>query len=340
MGRVWQWSRTLTPGDEARKQHSRNACCKFAAHPQLIAALSEDAERDTSYRRVGAMLVSADLAELDRVEVDVRALATHAAEAGAVTRLPAAEARGLFPPLRQDLQAIHIAGGARVDGRKLAAALRGAAVRHGMKVWHDRAALLVAGGRARGVTCGGTTVGADAVVLTAGAWAAGLAGEIGLRLPIEPQRGQIIHLRMADVDTSAWPVISPLADHYMLAFDDSRVVVGATRETGSGFDYRVTAVGVASVLNNALSIAPGLGVGTMLETRVGFRPMIAGDRPILGAAPDVAGLFVGNGLGPAGLTLGPVAGRLLAQAVLGQATDLDLRPYSWTVNALDVQPLA
>jgi len=182
-------------------------------------------------------------------------------------------------------------------------------------------------GRVRGVTCGGETIEADRVVLAAGAWAPALAAKLGLTLPIEPQRGQIVHLQFPGTETGAWPVVSPFADHYMLAFED-RVVVGATRETGSGFDYRLTAGGVAHVLNNALSIAPGLAAATLLETRIGFRPMIAGDRPILGAAPGVEGLFVGNGLGPAGLTLGPMAGKLLAQAALGERTELDLVPYA------------
>jgi D-amino-acid dehydrogenase len=67
-----------------------------------------------------------------------------------------------------------------------------------------------------------------------------------------------------------------------LAFDESRVVAGATREVGTGFDYRVTAAGQAEVLSEALRIAPGLGVATVIETRVGFRPVSADGRPLLG----------------------------------------------------------
>ena len=39
-------------------------------------------------------------------------------------------------------------------------------------------------------------------------------------------------------------------------------------------------------------------------------------------------LFVGNGLGAAGLTIGPFAGRLLADAALGNPTALDLAPFA------------
>ena len=57
------------------------------AYPGLIAMLAEDGETDTSYRQVGALMVSPDPAQLDKAEPGVRALAAQAPEAGAVTRL-------------------------------------------------------------------------------------------------------------------------------------------------------------------------------------------------------------------------------------------------------------
>ena len=104
------------------------------------------------------------------------------------------------------------------------------------------------------------------------------------------------------------------------------MVAGATREREAGFDHRVTAAGQAEVLNQALAVAPGLAPATLVETRIGFRPLGPDAKPLLGAAgPD--GLVIGNGLGPSGLTIGPYAGRLLAQVALGQAPELDLAPY-------------
>jgi D-amino-acid dehydrogenase len=114
----------------------------------------------------------------------------------------------------------------------------------------------------------------------------------------------------------------------MLAFDDHRVVAGATRETGSGFDYRVTAGGLAEVLGEALSTAPGLATATHLETRVGFRPMSPDGRPVLGPVPGTEGLIVATGLGPTGLTMGPYAGSIAARLALGQPPGVDLAPFS------------
>jgi D-amino-acid dehydrogenase len=88
---------------------------------------------------------------------------------------------------------------------------------------------------------------ADCVVVAAGAWAPTLLLPVGAVLPIEPQRGQIVHLRLPGLDTREWPVVLPPGS-YLLAFDNSRIVAGATRENGSGFDYRATASGQAEAL--------------------------------------------------------------------------------------------
>ena len=96
---------------------------------------------------------------------------------------------------------------------------------------------------------------------------------------------------------------------------------------GTGFDYRVTAAGQAEVLSEALRIAPGLGAATLVETRVGFRPVSPDGRPLLGRVRDVKGLVIGNGLGAAGLTIGPLAGRLLADVALDRPPALDLATF-------------
>ena len=297
-------------------------------YPELVRKLAEDGEGDIGYKRVGALMVSGRDAELDRIEREVRRRREAAPEAGEIVRLSPAEARALFPPLHADLAAVRIGGGARVDGRLLAAALGRAAAKRGARLCAGTAELTAAAGRVRGVRIDGEAVEADRVVVAAGAWAPQLVRPLGVRLAIEPQRGQIVHLGLPGTDTAAWPVILPEGGHYLLAFDDSRVVVGATRESGSGFDYRVTAAGLAQVLGAALSVAPGLGSATLIETRVGFRPMAPDARPLLGLLPGIEGLVIGNGLGPSGLTIGPYAGRLLADLALGKEPELDLAPYA------------
>lgn len=297
-------------------------------YAELVAGLSRRGETDLGYGRVGALVVSEDRGELEAAEQRIRARTAGSAEAGDVRRVSATEAKLLFPPLREDLDGIYIPGGARVNGRLLAAAMTRAAVAMGAVLRHDHVSLDLQDGRARCIGSDGHPIAADEIVVTAGAWASQILRPLGVTHPVRPQRGQIVHLRRPGTETRSWPVLLPMTSHYMLAFDDSRVVIGATREDNTGFDYRVTAAGQAEVLHAGLAIAPGLASWTIAETRVGFRP--AGDsyKPILGRVAGIGGLVLGNGLAASGLTIGPFAGRLLSQICMGETPEVDTAPYA------------
>ena len=275
-------------------------------------------------------MVHADPAEVDAAEARVECRRAADPEVvGRVERISGARARDLFPPLPRGLDALWIEGGGRVDGRTVRDALLDAAGRLGAVRRPGRAAL-VDDGR---VTVDGHELRADAVVVAGGAWTNDLLGTLGPRVPVAPQRGQITHLTLPGVDTTQWPSVHPLSHNYLVAFDGSRVAVGATRETGSGFDARVTAAGQLQVLQDTLSVAPGLADATVLETRVGLRPLAEDILPIVGAVPAHEGLFVATGYGAAGLTMRPLLGDALARSVIGEpAPELDdLRPVPLTL---------
>ncbi|MBP2463860.1 MULTISPECIES: FAD-dependent oxidoreductase [unclassified Rhizobium] len=294
----------------------------------LISGLTSRGETDLGYGKVGALVVAEDRAEFDAAADRVARRTANAPEAGEVRHLNPAEARALFPPLREDLDAIHIPGAARVDARLLSAAMVRAAVSMGAKFRNDYVTLRTDGDRAGCLDSTGAEIAADQIIVTAGAWASQILRPLGLHHPVVPQKGQIVHLRLPGVATAKWPVVLPMSSHYMLAFDDSRVVIGATRENNSGFDYRVTAAGEMEVLSAGLKIAPGLAHATLIETRIGFRPAGETMNPILGRVPGFANLTLGNGLGAGGLTIGPFAGSQIARIAAGQATDIPLDLYA------------
>ena len=288
-----------------------------AFYPQLLQALADTGVTKTDYRRTGGLVVNADPALLDEAERRVRERRRTAGEiVGNVDRIDKAAARELFPPLSPDLEAVYISGGGRVDGRTLRDALLGAAVRLGAERRTGRAEVDHEGSHPM-IMVDGSRLDADVVVLAAGAWTNTVLSKIGISLPVAPQKGQITHLRV-DADTTDWPTVHPISHHYLVGFDGGRVAVGATRETGSGFDTRVTAAGQLQVLRDALSIAPGLADATLIETRVGLRPL-ADDLPIAGPVPGREGLYVATGYGAGGLTMGPLIGDAIARRILGEA---------------------
>ncbi len=180
-----------------------------------------------------------------------------------------------------------------------------------------RPRLALAAGSAGPAETGGAGVELDAetVVLAAGAWTDQLLAPLGHVTGIQPQRGQLVHLRLDGLETGGWSAVHA-ADRsgYLVCFGGGRIVAGATRETGSGFVASATAGGVHDVLATALRMAPGLGAAQLQEIRIGLRPLPADGRPRIGLLED--GLALCCGLGAGGLTIGPYAGELLAAAIL------------------------
>jgi D-amino-acid dehydrogenase len=306
------------------------ACQAAREYPVLVAELADVAVgADVSYRQVGALMLAGDADAAERESQLLRAGQAAAPEMGEVRVLEPAEATGLFPPLRPRSLGVYVGGAARVDGRRLRSGLVRAALARGAVVSAGRAELAFLAGQLAGVDVDGEFIGADSVVVAAGAWTAALVAPAGVVVRVAPQRGQIAHLRM-EADTSSWPVVLPASSgHYLLAFDDSRVVAGATREAGSGFDARVTAGGLREVLTQALAVAPGLAAASHVETRVGLRPAGPDKRPLLGpvAVNGHAGLVIATGLGASGLTLGPLTGAIAAKTALDVDQPFDLTPF-------------
>lgn len=297
-------------------------------YTSLITDLMEDGETSFGYKKVGVLCVSSSSKELDDIEESVKMKKLDAPELGDISRLNSEEARNLFPPLSEELEAVHVSGAARVDGRLLRDAMKRAAQKHGATMIYGDAEILSNNGKVIGVHVNGEDIYADSVLVTAGAWAPELLEPLGLSLEVQPQRGQIAHIKLPGEDTSDWPVVLPQGSHYMLAFDDSRVVAGATREPGSGFDYRLTAGGVHEVMTEALNVAPGLSTGTLEEVRIGFRPMGTDILPLLGEIQGFEGLVLATGLGASGLTMGPYVGKLAASIVRNVEQDIDLSVYN------------
>jgi D-amino-acid dehydrogenase len=304
-----------------------------AHYPALLDALQEDDEHETGYDVVGALHVAFDAVEAERLsgiaaECEARRREGYC-HIGAVAIVDGAGARELFPALsREVVGAVHAPGAARLDARRLLGALRSAILKRGGRWLHTSAELVLAGDRVVGVRGEGGMIEAESVVIAGGAWSQRVAAALGLSLGVVPQRGQLLHLSAVGQDTARWPIVLGSGWNYLLAFPEGRIVAGATREDGVGYDGRVTAAGVQGVLERALRLAPALAEATLTEVRVGFRPLSQDGKPVLGPAPDHPNVFFATGHGGFGLEVGPYSGALVADLVLGHSIELDLEPFS------------
>jgi glycine oxidase ThiO len=291
----------------------------------LIPALADAGAPDPRYAVCGALRIA--FRELDDDAFAVNRSESMARHPEALSVVTPADASALFPPLGEIRDAFYNRRGARVDGRELVSAIEFAARALGVD-WRAGSVegIAVEGDRAVAVAHADGVIACGTVVIAGGAWTPRLTDSFGLRCGVRPVRGQIVHLGV-DADTSAWPVLQPIFSHYVVPWHDGRVALGATVED-VGFDASATAAGLRQLFSEGLRVSPGLADATFREVRVGLRPVSDDDVPILGPLPAAPNVHVATGHGANGLLLGPVSGRLVADAVAGRAPTVDLAPFS------------
>lgn len=298
-------------------------------YPGLIEELKSEGETETGYAQVGALSIHTEVEKINKMQERAHLRKEDAPEIADITRLDAKETHERFPLLEENFQSVYISGAARIDGRALRDALIRSAQRNGAVLINGDATLQYESDRVTGVVVDGKVISADEVIVCAGAWASELLKPLGIDFKVHYQKAQIMHLQVHDrEDTGKWPVVMPPSDQYLLAFDQQKIVIGATHENDiEGYDIRVTAGGMQEILNKGLELAPGLADSTFQEVRVGFRPFTPGFLPVMGAVPGWNGLITANGLGASGLTMGPFIGSQLAKLALGMKLDIDIQPY-------------
>ena len=166
-------------------------------------------------------------------------------------------------------------------------------------------------------------VDAQQAVLALGPWADGTIRTLGYRFPLFIKRGYHQHYR------SPVPLRQPMLDAesgYVLAPMQRglRLTTGAEFAPIDAPPTPVQLVKAEALARELLDLGDALPEPPWL----GARPCTADMLPVMGPAPRHQGLWFNFGHAHQGFTLGPVAGRLLAEMVHGRRTWIDPAPYA------------
>ena len=294
--------------------------------------------RAAKIRRKGALVVHADA----RTWAVEPARAERLREAGVDARiLDPDEVTALEPRLTGTIQgATYVPTDLQCDPQAVARALCELAVEHGAVMRTGTAVTAIEPGK--GVRLeDGALLPAHTVVLAAGPWSQPLAASAGLRLPVEPRKGQLTRLRLPQPDpqflrhkivdasylralTSTNP--SRQTSTIVETTADGHVVVGSSRER-VGFDDHVDRDLANEMQRRAADLVPDVATLEADASWVGFRPWLPDHLPAVGPSKVAPGLWVDTGHEGAGVVLGPISGRLLAQGLCGEQPSLDLTPF-------------
>jgi D-amino-acid dehydrogenase len=180
------------------------------------------------------------------------------------------------------------------------------------------------GGRVTGVRAGGETIPCDGAVIATGVWSGPLARKLGLKVPLESERGYHIEVWEPSMMPSV-PAMLASAKIVMTPMD-GRLRLAGMVEFG-GLTAPPSRAPFDLLKRNLKRVLPGLRHGGITEW-MGHRPAPSDSIPVIGAIPGLSGAYAGFGHHHVGLTGGPMTGRLLAQMIAGQKPNVDLTPYS------------
>lgn len=239
--------------------------------------------------------------------------------------LEGGKVRDYEPNLSEDMQLLAVMkdhGYVRDPGRYVAALAQEARKLGARFVTAEVKDVTLADGRVKSVVTDGGELTCSKVILATGVWSKPLAAKLGLRVPLESERGYHIVFRSAEngpgtpmMVTSGKFVATPMKDGLRCA---GVVEFGGLKAPASSAPFDLLRRKVQETF-------PGL-MFEQEDSWLGHRPAPSDSLPLIGEI-RASGIYAGFGHHHIGLTAGPKTGRILAGLISGDRQNIDLSAY-------------
>ena len=147
------------------------------------------------------------------------------------------------------------------------------------------------------------------LIVSAGAWTPSLLSSLNIDVPIRPVKGQ--NLNLSPDFPKAQTVVKGNSG-VIVPRNDGSVMAGVTQEN-EGFDNRVTAGGIESIMNEITYLMPALRNATFNWSISGLRPAASDDLPIIDFIPGSDRIIIATGHYMWGILLSPITGVIVNQ---------------------------
>jgi glycine oxidase len=302
----------------------RLGCQSRDLYPAFAQSLHEETGIDIELETSGTLYLA--FTEGDERELEKRF--EWQTRAGLEVEMLSGDSARLFEPcISTDVRAaLRFPLDSQVENRRLISALAAANDALGINVLTGVSAdsLNIKRDRITGIETSRGFVACEKVVIAGGAWTNQLINEPLPNPRIEPVRGQMVSFD-ATPQIARHVIYSPRG--YVVPRRDGRLLAGSTTEY-AGFDKRVTAAGVQSIVTSALEITPSIAALPLTSTWAGLRPRAADGLPVLGPCAEIVGVFYATGHYRNGILLTPITGELLARAIVDEEVSPPLQIFS------------
>jgi glycine oxidase len=319
----------IAPQGETLEPDAFFAFCasSHALYPSFVTEIEELSGRNVGYHREGTLLVAVDEAKVAELEKIYWAQTRSGLP---LERLTPEALQQKVPGLSKKIRSgLGVSEDHWVDSEGLMRAVIEAARRQGvafrphcpvrkLNLQEGRVESLEASSDANRTS---STYSAGKFVLAAGCWSSELLAPLGMALPMQPCRGQMLEFD----SPRELPLVVRAGIHYLVPRAPKRILVGTTAEY-AGFEKAITGEGLRSILNGATRIAPLLKDCHFRRAWAGLRPDTADHLPILGYG-ELENLILATGHFRNGILLAPLTAQLTSELLLTGSTSQPIGAY-------------
>ena len=273
------------------------------------------------------------LEEPDHVEAFEKNIALQN-ELGVPSRLiDVAEAKALSPLISTDglLAAAYSPTDGHCTPESVVSGYAGAARRAGARIVRNCAVTAIdsSGGAITRVVTDQGTIATDTVVCAAGAWSRGLGAMVGVDLPVEPLRRQILTTApMPDMDSHT-PFTIDFATSFYFHAEGEGLLLGMSNPNETP-GFRLTEsdewlTGLGEVIERR---APGISEVGLGAGWAGLYEMTPDHNGLVGEAKGVNRFLYATGFSGHGFLMGPAIGEVMRDLYLGRPPVVDVSPLT------------
>jgi len=201
-----------------------------------------------------------------------------------------------------------------VDSGDYARSMLAAAQRFGTVVVRDSAVSIASsGGRITAIKTGSGCIDCDEAAFATGPWVSDVSEWLGVRLAIEPVKGELLLLRIGNAALNhdlCWEQCA------LYRRRDDQVWIGGTMDR-QGFDTTPSRKTRQILLERAADILPGIAQCELLDHVAALRPMPDSGWPLSCRAAGWDNAYIANGGGTKGVLLSAIIARRVCDLIIG-----------------------
>jgi sarcosine oxidase subunit beta len=205
--------------------------------------------------------------------------------------------------------------------------------RLGARLFNDTQAMSIrtVAGRIRAVETNQGIIETPVVVNACGAWAPQIGHMLGVDIPIEPIRRQIVVTTPIPEVPPDFPFIIFFHESLYFHREGEGILTGKSNpDETPGYKLSVDPEWEMLHMDEAMVRMPRLKKAGLLSHWAGLYEVTPDAHPILGRIPTVEGFYLMAGFSGHGLMHGPVVGLLMAEEVVdGRAHTVDIDPFRY-----------